>query len=233
MTVFIDPEFPPISSSLFSVDPLAEIKGESATPTDSGTLPAIEWRRPRDFLAPDKPLEIFEGGIEPADIAQGQLGDCWLMCSLASLAEFDNPIGSPIRDIITESDHELGIYKVKLCKAGVWKEYILDSFFPCFPGGEPIYSKAHGHELWVMLLEKAFAKANGSYTAIRSGWAYEALVDCTGAPYKDFRLGDWPVQKVDELWKKIRKYDQSDYCMTLSTPGVDHSTESGSFSTIV
>lgn len=44
----------------------------------------IVWKRPCEFMT-SKP-EVFRT-IEPNDIKQGQLGDCWFMCALASLAE--------------------------------------------------------------------------------------------------------------------------------------------------
>jgi hypothetical protein len=31
---------------------------------------------------------IFHAGVEPDDIRQGSLADCWLQCSLSGLAEF-------------------------------------------------------------------------------------------------------------------------------------------------
>ena len=45
------------------------------------------WRRGHEFLG-DK-MEVFEGIIEPADIKQGALGDCYLLSSLAVLSEVE------------------------------------------------------------------------------------------------------------------------------------------------
>ena len=104
------------------------------------------------------------------------------MCSFASLAEFPNLV----KYLFVNCDevNPDGFYTIRICKNGMWQEMVIDDYFPCFPEGGPIYSRAHGNELWVLLLEKAFAKLNGSYAAIRSGWPFEAMMDLTGAPYK-------------------------------------------------
>ena len=44
------------------------------------------------------------------------------------------------------------------------------------------FSRAANSQLWVCLLEKAYAKAHGSFNAISGGEIAEALLDLTGAP---------------------------------------------------
>jgi len=45
---------------------------------------------------------------------------------------------------------------------------IVDDFLPC-KYHEPAFAKANGNELWVLLLEKCWAKIHGSYERIESG----------------------------------------------------------------
>lgn len=114
----------------------------------------------------------------------------------------------------------------------------LDDYFPCFPvqGGGPVYSQSHGNELWVLLLEKAFAKVRGSYAHLRYGYSLDALIDLTGAPFLHFNL----VQELDRegkqdegngeeaealLWEKLMEYDQWGYVMSGSTVGRDETSE--------
>jgi hypothetical protein len=49
-------------------------------------------------------------------------------------------------------------------------------------------TQANGPELWVALLEKAWAKINTSYDNIDGGFAFESLHDLTGAPVKIFSI---------------------------------------------
>lgn len=70
-----------------------------------------------------------------------------------------------------------GMFSARLCVGGVWKEYVLDDFFPCLSDvggraggrGGPCLSRAHGPALWVSMIEKAYARAMGSYSAALKG----------------------------------------------------------------
>lgn len=59
---------------------------------------------------------------------------------------------------------------------------VIDDYFPLH-GGKPFFSKDHNGEIWVMLLEKAYAKVFKNYQAIESGLTGIALNALTGAPF--------------------------------------------------
>lgn len=75
---------------------------------------------------------------------------------------------------------------MKFCKNGVWVEVTIDDYFPCSARGGPKFSQAHGNELWVLILEKAYAKLHGSYIALEGGQNFEAFMDLTGYPTLNF-----------------------------------------------
>ena len=125
------------------------------------------------------PPQVFYKKIEPNDIKQGKLGDCWFMCALSSLAERPELVE---RLFITKNYNEEGLYRIKICKNGDWQVVTVDDYFPCYPNGGPIFSRAAGNELWVLLLEKAYAKLHGNYYTLRGGFANEGMMDLTGSP---------------------------------------------------
>lgn len=81
-------------------------------------------------------------------------------------------------------DHvnEYGIHSVWLNINGIWRQIVLDEYFPT-KGKRLAFSSTDQKELWVILLEKAYAKVYGNYWEIVGGDPVHALRDLTGAPY--------------------------------------------------
>ena len=96
----------------------------------------------------------------------------------------------------------------------------MDDQFPCYAGND---EKDHGgiafnstgaNEIWAMLLEKAWAKVNGSYNATISGHAYRAMYAITGAPCTKFKNRYY---KYDDMWDVIFNSDLCNFPMTCSS----------------
>ena len=143
---------------------------------------------------------LFAGKIEPADVEQGSLGNCWLMSALACMAEHPGVIR---RTFVTHEHSYRGKYTVKIFD-GVqqrWEHVTVDDRIPCKKAtGRPAFARPNGDELWVMVYEKAFAKFCGSYQNLKGGhelWAFEAL---TGQAVLSFsRRG----AEVENLWTRL------------------------------
>ena len=177
---FIDLGFRPQAESIDGVSRAAEkgVQGGAAPKGKLGDPRQYSWKRPPDFLGDS--YQVFVEGLIPSDVCQGSLGNCWFMCSLASLAEFPHLIeklyesswsDTPDGRVAVGGACEHGAYEVTICKNGAWQSVRVDDFFPCRPGegNGPVFSRASGPELWVLLMEKAYAKLHGSYFALRSG----------------------------------------------------------------
>ncbi|EGB09232.1 hypothetical protein AURANDRAFT_25044, partial [Aureococcus anophagefferens] len=119
---------------------------------------------------------VWSGPPKPAvEFHAGKLGDCWLMCALSACAEFPEVIRALFPGVM-QTFQSSGLYRVRLCTGGLWHTVTLDDYFPCDVGaGTPIFSRANGEELWVLLLEKAMAKLSGNYFRLRGGLAAEGL----------------------------------------------------------
>ena len=86
-------------------------------------------------------------------------------------------------------------------------QVVVDDFIPCDmtlgkSGGYPAFasSKSYG-DLWIILLEKAWAKLHGGYCKIRSGQIPTAFAALTNKPSLD--IDHSSIEKVDEIWKKL------------------------------
>ena len=89
-------------------------------------------------------------------------------------------------------------------------EVVVDSYVPC-EFNVPVFTKNHEHELWVVLLEKAWAKIHGSYQRISFGLAHETMRDLTGAPGYQYTIED-----EEEIFKIITDRVDQKHAVTIS-----------------
>ncbi len=118
------------------------------------------------------------------DVLQGYLGNCYLMSSLAAMTNMPQLICQLFRSF---QINKYGCYEIGLNIEREWQIILLDDYFPCSKKTRtPIFAKPNGPELWVMLLEKAWAKINGGYINITGGYASEVLSVFTSFPIEIF-----------------------------------------------
>ncbi|ORC88966.1 calpain-like cysteine peptidase, partial [Trypanosoma theileri] len=213
---FVDLEFPPCQASL-----------------DTGAkkpFKHLPWARPSSYL-PDNMIDqvrLFRGPIRPAEVDQGELGDNWLLCSVAAVSEnpksIVNMFRHPTDPEMGKRERAVGGYRVTFNKNGVWRSVIVDNYLP-IAGGKPKYAKSKNDlaEVWPSIMQKAFAKLHGSYASICSGDPLHALQDITGRPCCRFdeAFSDASRSGKDDLFQDWIKYLKSHYLIIVSTPGKD------------
>jgi calpain-15 len=176
---FTDSDFPPNENSLLD----KELKNGGLDAKSAEFFSKIVWRRASELY--DGICEVFKKDVQPNDVAQGKLGDCYFLSALSALAECPGRIESMFN---TKTFNEAGIYSVNFWVNGQVKEVIVDDYIPVSPDTKLpcfAYSNQSG-EIWAMIIEKAWAKLHGSYCLIRTGTAAQALSHLTGAPTKRF-----------------------------------------------
>lgn len=202
---YTDKEFPPHTTSILGFN---EHKGYKNI-----DLQKLVWMRPENFFKGD--IRVYKS-IEPDDIIQGGLGDCYLLAALSSIAA--NPERLE-RIFLTKNYSKEGIYIVALCINGIWEDVLIDDYFPCRPDNrKPAFNSSKKNELWVMLVEKAWAKVHGGYMNIAAGLTREALRDLTGAPAKTFFMEDGR----EGLWKIIHQAFDRKFVMTAGSDNFDY-----------
>jgi calpain-15 len=159
---YTDPDFPPNQESLGKLD--------------EKTLNSMEWKRIKD-ICPD--AIFISDKIEPGDILQGSLGDCYFLSALAALAEQEYRIKNLFPRIDMNPN---GFYMARILHNGVLMEVVVDDYFPVKNGKVGFAQPAGGKEIWVMVLEKCWAKLYGSFASIVGGIPDEVLHAFSSAP---------------------------------------------------
>jgi calpain-15 len=118
------------------------------------------WRRPSEVWGAGN-FKVFNK-IDPTDIKQGDCGDCYFLSALSSVAEYPERIESLF---LTKDVNDAGCYAMRFFVNGERHEVVVDDYFPwsTIKDNWAFSRSGTDKEIWVLLLEKAWAKIFGSY----------------------------------------------------------------------
>jgi uncharacterized protein YukE len=147
----------------------------------------------------DDPIPLDDPALDPTNMSQGQLGDCWFLAAAGAVAAADPEW---IRDHMWQNPD--GTWTVKLYKDG---DPVYIQVEPTVP--ENSVKDADGDDNWLSVYEKAAAEYfGGDYEDIDGGWPDDAFEAITGQKSEDLgesnlddirdSLADGPVSVTTE-----------------------------------
>lgn len=218
---FVDPDFAPDNSST------------------AGCMNELEITSWKAAAAINSNAGLFDGGTDPDDVRGGRLNDIWFLSAISIVAASDGVDDGKVDALIdqlfvTKQTSMTGAYAIRFFKNSQWETVIVDDYLPCLDdtaGNEVNLGAAFAHsrgfeELWVPILEKAYAKYHGGYAALEHGYVHHALHDLTGAESEQIFLAEASRgANKKKLWKSICEYKKNKFLMgagTISSSNADH-----------
>ena len=235
---FRDLDFRGDESALY-LDPMMPSNAVSAP---GGWRPAADLRR----SDPSKPLCLVDReqperikGLGLAErVNQGALGDCWFISAISVLATDPGRIhelfvtdsralqpGVKSAEVEGENGFTLddcvkwGVFNVKFFKDNKWVSVIVDDLLPTNRDGSPAFAHSSvENELWVSILEKAYAKLHCSYEALVGGLVHVGLVDLSGGAADELDLQKSSVEVHNgNLFRRLVNFQRSGFLMGCSS----------------
>ncbi|KAM4694197.1 calpain-8-like [Discoglossus pictus] len=190
-TLFRDEHFPASFSSI----------GYRDLGINSLRTQGIVWKRPSEIC--NNPQFIVNGATR-SDIHQGDLDNCWLLAAFASLALYKDILAQVVPQNQSFQDKYAGIFHFKFWQYGEWVDIVVDDRLPTKNKNLVFVHSEEGNEYWSALLEKAYAKLNGSYEGLNIGFTTEGSVDFTGGIAELFDLGKAPADLYQVIQKTLK-----------------------------
>ena len=194
---FIDQLFPPITESLLD-------KKIKTSHVEKINIHEVNWKKLTDIY-PNTPLTIFPSNdhssltinyLENKGYLFEQYTPFYHAVSLL-ISRFPKIIPQLFK---TKNFNIEGYYELYMYTNGEFKVVIIDDYFPIVKGTNSLrFAKPNDNEIWLLLLEKAFAKVNGGYAALLSTNMSLVLQTFTGFPIERINIFDMDIEDTENV----------------------------------
>ncbi|KUF83417.1 Endoribonuclease L-PSP [Phytophthora nicotianae] len=220
---FVDREFPPDTTSLTGCSHESEV--------------APQWKV---SSAINIASGLFDGGTDPDDVRVGRLDDAWLLSALSIMAASGGVDDGKVDELIdrlfvTKQTSLTGAYALRLYQNCQWETVVVDDYFPVLyesAGDEAELSVSAGaafahsrdfEELWVPLVEKAFAKYYGGYAALERGYVHHALRVLSGCECEEVFLAPAARGALKKtLWQQLKLFRKNQFLLGAASLPSEH-----------
>ena len=204
-----DSEFPPKVNSLMGLDSNGNPIDHEAYTNANGKYinpQKVDFLRASEIFK-DTRYVVISDKMDMNDIVLGELEDTYFLSAVQSLCKVPANINKLFKTKIMNPD---GYYELILYFNGKPQIVVVDDFLPVDKETKKlIYARSKKNEIWVSLLEKAWAKVNGGYANIIGGTPMEALEFLTGFSSLSYDTENKDNEDLNEYKIEIVKHLQA------------------------
>ena len=201
---FTDYEFKPDKESLF-------VDTQYSTVADKGhhvSWEAFKFERVSDLIKENTQLKFLNGKVYPTQLIPGAMGNNYFLSAVSALSE--NQTFIP-RLFLQNEINNAGYYGVWICDNGEWRLVSIDDNILTTKDEEGriirAFTRSKTNDIWISLLEKAYAKVHGSFENIKEGFTEYAIRDLTGVSYKTL----YAEKDSHKIWSFIKRGLEQNY----------------------
>ena len=175
------------------------------------------WIRPNEFNNMRNYCVFINNKPDINNIKQGKINDCYFLSAVGALCDKCNTFFKGLFHV-TEKTYEHA-YGINFYIKGRPKLFLVDDYFPCNEIRDKktkivtknfCFGSSFENEIWVPLIEKAWAKLKGNYAEAELGKAMESFEALTGAFTYQIKVKN--IKNKDELWNTLKKYNDFPMC---------------------
>ena len=101
---------------------------------------------------------------------------------------------------------------------GILTPVVVDDWIPVTRSNRPAFSSNKDQEMWVILLEKAWAKLHKTYARTEGGLPSFATIHLLGTPAESYYHEEM-AKNSEDFWNRLKRWDRREHLMIAASQG--------------